>query len=327
MLTPEQLAARKGLITSSVAGACLGMSPFMSPLQAKQSILGLSTFEGSPATERGNELEEVVLRYPAKKLGLVYEPAPFRKHANGWAADSCDALYYEPGYIPGFDSPVLLGEGKTASLGMAREFGVVGTDEVPLTAWMQAHWHLIHWPEANRCVVPVLIGGWQFEFRLYYVERDTEIEGNLLDKLAQFHRDYIVGDADPPAVAQDLEWLKETYATAEHIDLLPSTPEIDALAEEYRQWRNSLDCAEKNTADARAKLEQFIGTHSGVETASGKITWRNNKPSQRIDWEHLASDLMRHLPEDARDALIAKATRTVPGPRVFRPSWKKEKVA
>lgn len=326
-LTPEQLAARKGLITSSVAAACLGMHPRMSPLQAKQAILGLSPFEGNAATERGNELEQVVLQYPAKKLGLIYEPAPFRKHANGWAADSCDALYYEPGCVPGFDAPKLLGEGKTAALGMSREFGELGTDEVPVPAWVQAHWHMIHWPEAERCVVPVLVGGWQFEFRLYYVERDIEIEGSLLDKLARYHRDYIVGDAEPPAISQDLEWLKETYATAEHLDYLASTPEVDALAAEYRQWRNALDESEEGVANARAKLEQFIGTHSGVETASGRISWRNNKPSQRIDWEHLASDLMRHMPEDARNALIAKATRTVPGPRVFRPSFKKEKAA
>jgi predicted phage-related endonuclease len=327
MLTPEQLEARKGKITSSVAAACLGLSPYMSPLQAKLAIMGLTSFEGNEATERGNELEHVVLAYPAKKLGLVYEPAPFRRHANGWAADSCDALYYQEPYVSGLDAPVMLGEGKTAALGMAKGFGEPGTDEVPMTAWVQAHWHLIHWPEADRCVVPVLVGGYRFEFRMYFVNRDTEIEGQLLERLAQFHRDYIVGDKDPPAVAEDLDWLKTHYDHSVGLDLLASTPEIDAVALEYIQAKSDLDAAEKRAADARARLEQFIGENPGVETAHGKITWKSNKPSQAIDWEWLAGDLMRGLPEALREEHIRQATRIKPGPRQFRVPRKKEKAA
>jgi predicted phage-related endonuclease len=324
MLTPEQLAARKGLITSSIAGACLGLSSYKTPLQAKYTILGLDSFGGSAATERGSELEDVVLRYPARKLGLAYEPAPFRRHPNGWAADSCDALYYQAPYVADLDSPVLLGEGKTASLGMAKEFGEPGTDEVPMSAWVQAHWHLIHWPEVPRCVVPVLVGGYQFEFRLYFVERDTEIEGQLFEKLAQWHRDYIVGDKDPPAVAEDLGWLKERYSRNVDLELLGSTPEVDAIALEYRQAKLDLEDAEERVAASRARLEQYIGEHAGVETAHGKITWKSNKASPRTAWEEMAQHFLQSMPSEMAAAVMSKYTRMAPGARVFRASWKKE---
>lgn len=321
-LTSEQIEARKGLITSSVAAACLGMHPRMSPLQAKHAILGRSQFEGNAATERGNELEPVVLAYPARKLGLIYEPAPFRRHPNGWAADSCDGLYFQDPYVPGLDAPVLLGEGKTASMGMAREFGEAGTDEVPMTAWVQSHWHLIHWPEVDRCVVPVLLGGYQFEFRMYFIDRDAEIEGRLLDQLAQFHRDYIIGDADPPAVAQDLDWLKEHYSRHAGVELLASTPEIDAIALDYCAAKRELDAVETRVATARARLEQYIGEHPGVETAAGKVTWKSSKASLKTSWEDLAQHLLSGMPEELAAATLQKHTRVAPGPRVFRANWK-----
>lgn len=326
MLTQEQKDQRRGLLTSSLWAAALGLDPNKTPLQAKREVLGQGEeFQGNAATYRGNKLERVVLQEPADQLGLVFVPAPFRKHANGWSGDSCDALYYKAPYVEGLDAPELVGEGKTAGMGVADKYGAAGTDNIPVTAWVQSHCHLIHWPEAKRCVVPVLIGGWSFEFKLYFVERDEQLEGEMYDKLAKFHRDYIVANVDPPAQSGDLEWMHKAYTTATDERLMRATPEIDVLAAEYKAARTSSEEWEERYKNARAKLEQLIGGHSGVEGRFGKISFKCNAASQKIDWEVLATRLMKNLSEAERSHLLTAATKTIPGPRVFRPYWKKEK--
>jgi len=324
MLSPEQLEARQGLITSSIVAACAGLDEYTTPLQAKYKILGRHDDIGGKAAERGDILQEPVLRYPESQLGLVYEPAPFRLHQNGWAADSCDALYYRAPYVVGMDDPVLIGEGKTAALRTADGYGESGTDEIPITAWMQSHWHLIHWPEVDRCVVPVLIGGWEFYFDMYFVDRDPEIEGRLMESMAQWHRDYIIGDKDPPPCARDLDWIKKRYSESTNTELIASTPVIDQLHLDYWDAKEKAEAAETHLGNIRAMLETHIGHNAGTETSHGKITWKTTKSSLVVDWEELAKDLLSKSPQPVIDEIMKKFTRLRPGHRQFRVSRLKD---
>lgn len=178
MLSPEAKQARIGKITSSVAAACLGLSSRMSPLAAWLSIRGEADDIDSPATQRGDALEAVTLDEPCRRYGWIREPAPFVQLVD-WAGDSCDAIYTLDGV------PVALGEGKTAGLGVAADYGEEGTDEIPDAALIQALWHLIHHPTFNVCVVPVLVGGYDFSFKVYNVLRNEELQAHLWDEIQE----------------------------------------------------------------------------------------------------------------------------------------------
>lgn len=310
MLTQEQKAARIGKITSSVAAGALGLHPMMSPIQAWQRVRGEGPDVDTKATARGNRLEPVILDYPAEELGLIRKPAEFRSAAP-WMGDSADALY-----VDATGKPVLIGEGKSAAMMVAEKYGEEGTDEIPESTLIQSHWHLIHWPEVNRCVVPVLVGGYKFEFRLYYVNRDRELEGLMVDDLAKWHRDYVVTGIMPPATALDTESLCDRYRLHSPGKMIAATAEIAALAARKTEAAERRKLAEAEEEDAKNKIRQLLGDAEGCKAEWGSISWKNTKEVERFDREAFAA---------AHPELVAKYTTKTPGARVLRVTLKKEK--
>lgn len=324
----EWLAARKGKITSSIVTACLGLSKRMTPFQAKMAILGKSIFDGNKATERGLRLESLVLDYVTERLGLVRGPAELRRHrTHEWAADSCDAAYYRPDDIIGLDDPVAIGEGKTCTLGAAAEYKEEMTDQVPVATWIQSHWHLDHWLEAPVCYNPILVGGYSFEFRMYKIDRDTEIEGQLMDHMAKWHHDYIVKDGTPPVLSEDEEEIKHLYP--KHIrEIEPIAPDsdIDKLAREYFKVRQQREFHKEQEDVLRASLEVAIADRAGIRGNDWSITYKNNKDSSVINWNEMANEIIDlYCTSAQKDILIAKHTRVKTGARMFLPKMKVEK--
>lgn len=324
MLTAEQLEARKGKITSSIAAACLGLHPYLTPLQAKARILGLDGFTGNKATERGNLLENAILSYPSELYNLNWDHAPFRKHPEFiWSADSCDALYAsgESYYRSSIDA---IGEGKTAALGPASEYGEDGTDDIPMHVLVQCHWHLIHWPEVDLCYVPVLIGGYQFQFRCYQVKRDVELEKNLLQSLEKWHYEYLICDKTPPAEAGDIDYIKDKYpSSCEPLEQVKLGTELDSIVHDYVRYKEETKAAKLREDTVRARLQAAIGARDGFESDAWRVTWRSNKPSQKINYEVLANKLLdTKCSEDEKSLLLRDHAQTIPGARVLRASLK-----
>jgi predicted phage-related endonuclease len=309
MLTEDQKRERVGHITSSIAAGALGLNPRMSPLQAWMAVRGELESPDTKAIERGNRLEDLILDYPAEVLGLVREPAPFMRHPiHKWAADSADALYIN------YDGETrLVGEGKSAALGISREYGEEGTDEVPNSTLVQSHWHLIHWPDVERCVVPVLVGGYQFEFRLYYVTRDVEFEGGILDDLAKWHRDYVVADKPPPVTAADFDrrYLLKLYPS-DDLGTFDADEEIARWAVAKSSASDAIKAASAREEEAKNHLRQLLGEHSRAVAPWGYVSYKFNKPSSVTDWEGVAREL------GAPDEVIRKHTTTEQGARVLR---------
>ena len=315
MLTPAQLEARKGKMTSSIVAGALGLNPRMTPLDAWMRVTNrLPPLPQTKAMDRGNRLEELVLDYPAV-LNLVRRTAGFRRHPqHDWSADSADAAYYANGN----NDLVYIAEGKTASGGVAKHYGDEGTDDVHPGTLIQAHWHLIHWPEVDTCIVPVLIGGFSFEFRLYYVRRDNEFEGALLEDAAKWHRDYIVADKQPPATdPSDIDNLLalHPYATK---GMAEATAEIEQLAREKNAAKLLRDEAEEQEKTAKLRLIELLGDYEGAAGEGWRVSFKRNKPSYLVDWEALARSL--NPPTD----LIAQYTKERLGNRPLRVTIKEK---
>lgn len=311
MLTKEQRAKRKGLITSSIAAGCLGIDEHMSPLEAALRARGEYESSSSAATERGDELEELLIDYPLGRAhGIAsVESAPFRAHENGWSGTSADAVYRDAkGGI------IAVGEAKTVAMGGAAKYGEEMTDEIPYHTLIQALMHLEHWPEAEVCYVPVLVGGYQFEFRLYTVHRNQILMRSVMEELEEFHQAYVVGGHLPPPNELDSELMAKRYPIGDG-DAIMDTPKIQALARaKDAASRTALEAKAAET-DAKNKLKAILGTAQCVRGHWGFVSWRNRADIPKVDWPAIAVEAYGG---DIPQELLCKHTTLHAGPRVMR---------
>lgn len=313
-LSKEHLEARRGRITSARAAACLGHDPQKSPIDAWLEIKGLQTFDGNKATERGNRLEHLVLDYGAEVIGADHwEVPPFLPHPElPWAGDSCDAIYYDD-----WGDTLALGEGKTCGMGVAVQYAEEGTDQIPLKVGVQALWHLIHYPAAPYCAVPILVGGYDFSFRMYRVDRDEARQGKLLEQLARWHRNYIVADVPPPVGPTDASYIQSLHPRHELDLIVEPSLEIEVLVHDLLQAKKLRKTAESSEALAANRLRQALGAHEGIRTDTYSVLYRRQADGVRTHWQAVAEDLMDKfaLDDEMRQTLLAAHTTLREGNR------------
>lgn len=317
----EWLGLRRGRMTSSLVAGALGMNEHMTPLEAWCAITGRDDFDGNKATLRGTLLEGPVLDYPTREGAYTRLPAAFVH--NDWTGDSADCLYTSPA------GDLYVGEGKTAALTMADGWGTEGTDEIPLNVVVQCCWHMGHWPETVATVVPMLIGGYKFEFREYRVKREDDLIGSIFESAERFYRDYVVNDRPPPASAGDDDALRHLWPKHVPEKFLPPSDELEQLTRAYVEARDTEKAAEKLKKAHGARLRQLLGDAEGAQGRGWKITHKYQAGPMQTDWEGLA----KHLGATFADE--QKFTSQQPGWRVLRatlpagkkPAQKKGKVA
>lgn len=258
MLTDEEKKARLGLVTSSVAADVMEGRVHV----AYRKIMGLEQVPYTHVMKRGDKLEPVLLQWSAEELGekLGYEltatKPTFRRHpTHTWAGDSCDVHYRDTSGRLDY-----IGEIKTAGMGVSRQYGEEGTDEVPRRALYQCHWHLLHHPEVEVCVLPRL-GGWDLTLDLFYVQRDSELEGLMVQAGERFYRDYILPNKEPPADgdASTTAWFNQRPRSDDVID---ATPEMVALAEQYQAAKKNEKTFASEASAAANQLKRLLGSAS-----------------------------------------------------------------
>lgn len=320
-LTDKQREQRKGLITSSIVAGCLGVDARITPIQAALRARGELTaadaaLAGTKACQRGDRLEALCLDSVAEDHDWRWRVPPFsQRHDAPWAGDSADAIYYD-GMT---NQPVALGEAKTAALGMAGGFGEDGSDEVPHAVYLQCQWHLWHYPYFARCYVPVLVGGYRFEFRTYLVERDLELISIIVPQLQEFHQRYVLGAELPSVSAGDTEYLRKRWPT--NTDAWASdSPQLQALVLERVKAAEALKRAEHRKETASNLLREYLEDKQGAKGSWGAVYYRRTKGRVKVDWERIALNLANgEVPEE----LMRAHTHIAPGPRMLRVHPKK----
>jgi hypothetical protein len=308
MLTAEQIARRRGKITSSVAAAALGLDRWCSPYGAWAKITGREETQAidSKAIARGNALEDIVLEHPTTLHdGWAWRHAPYRER-EPWAGDSCDACYHVDGDL------AYIGEGKTVSSMAAGEYGEEGTDEIPERTMIQCQWHLLHWPEVEECLVPVLVGGYSFEFSLYRVRRDVELAGILWDSAHRWHCDHVAADVPPEADERDTALIRARMNVITPGKWAEDTPDLAALVGKKVACATTRKALEAEEEAAANRIRLLLGDAEGARGAWGKVYYKRSKSTAKTDWKAVATSL------GATDSDIDRFTTLVPGPRSLR---------
>jgi putative phage-type endonuclease len=297
----------KGLGGSDLA-AVVGISPFKTPFDVWLDKTGQSEPEQEkPWLEWGNRLEPVIAKAYSDKTGvaLIKNSVVFQHPKHSWFIGTPD--YLRPTEPRGLDC-------KTSS-GFSRDkWGEEGTDQIPDYYIVQAQWYMTL-TGAHLWDIPVLIGG--NDFRSYIVRHNEDLEDALLNAAEKFWTKHVLGETAPEMLpsTQAEQWLRRRFAKNREI-MRKANAEEEGLASELLSVREGIETREKKKAEIEMKLKASIGPSEGIEGDFGKITWKSNKDSQKIDWEGIAKKLGAHL------EIISSFTTTKSGARVLRVSDK-----
>lgn len=261
---------RQGRITSSRIAAIVGLNPYKGPHGVWRELMGEDTFKGNRATRRGQYLEPVLFDMAIDDLGggFRWEKAPFRIHPeHDCLGDSCDALIYDG------DALAFIGEAKTCGGRVASKYGEPETDNVPVEVWVQSQWHLAHWTEVDTCLVPVLMGGNNFDNVMYRVTRDVGVTSKLVAKAIHFYEAYVkTGVApEPDGTSETTEYLRGAYSNSNG-EIIDVSPQIAHAARERARINAEIKALQTQKNALTNQIVEFVGENQAAKGLGVKVS-------------------------------------------------------
>jgi putative phage-type endonuclease len=286
MTRKEWLEKRRKAIGSSDAAAILGLSPWKSAMDIFLEKTGLIEEQPDPQREflldLGSQLEPVIAH--------LYEKQTARQLKGNGITFLLHREYPNLGASP---DRFVVGEARGVELKTENqfqdEFGEPGTDQVPYhyliqCAMCMAVTNLPVWD------VALLHGGVAFD--IYTIERDLELERDMIDQLCEWWDHHIIGKT-PPDIDGGSGWkvyLRQKFPR----DILPvmeADTETHGLINNLRVVKQILKEYVGIESELENRLKLVIGEHEGIAGQFGRITWKKAKDTQVVDWQSLALEL------------------------------------
>jgi len=292
--------------------AIVGLSAYKTPLEIWSRLMGISAPEtkdmlhlrfGQHAESFiASEYERVTNRKTHVYPETVFHPqhSLMFGHIDRFVGNCGDS----PRVIDGQVVAERLLECKTASAFNRNDWGDSGTDQIPASYLMQCAWYQAI-TQCEYADVAVLLGN--NEFRIYHLKRDKELEELLIGHALRFWQDHVLTKIPPkPLTTQDASLLFPQHKSDLKI-------EADAcVLETLSQYRELLSKSAALTQESERLKTQILTYMADAEglTSCGKTlaTWKNTKPSQRIDTKALAA---------AHPNIASAFTSSVEGARRF----------
>lgn len=245
-ITAKQLEARNSVIGSSDAAAILMLDPYRTPYEVWAQKTGRATdTEMSEKADFGTRMEGPLRDWLAEhtKRRVVASTATFKHAKYDFIAANIDAFMDK--CVRGNQ----LAEIKVS--GVLDGWGEAGTDQVPERCLVQVQHQCACSDAPGGFVVRCVPDRFRWTPSAYYVPRNDELIGNLLEVLAKFHRDYIVTGTPPPVDPEalaELDVVKRIVrpsAAVVPVDLGLITEYQRAHAEE-KKAKEDLEAAKNN---------------------------------------------------------------------------------
>ena len=287
------VAAAQTLVPTGIGGsgaaAAVGLSPWSPPIVLYQRLVGeLERDQGeTDAMLWGKLLEDVIRRRYAEVIGVTVQvpPRSIFHDEHDWRRATPDGLVVHPGsgrWQWGL-------EVKTADPFHASEWGDPGTDQIPMAYVCQVAWYM-HVTGLARWDVAVLIGG--KDFRIYSLERDLDLESELVGAVDAFWNDHVIARV-PPAIdgsAAFTDYLCRRWPSHSGT-YLPACAEHDELVMRICQRRAAMSDLKAADEQDCNTLRAVIAEAAGLETAHGRVHWKHAKARSSVNWEKVARAL------------------------------------
>lgn len=283
MLTPEQLAMRRTGIGGSEIAALLGEDAFSSPFDVWLSKTQGWVRPSNPDMERGSFLESGIADWYAARTGSVLVESATQRHATVPIAFCTPDRFERLG--PSADRLISI---KSPRRGYA--WGKEGTDDVPPGYLLQLQWEHatcsslgMHLTEDMRLVA--LVDG---DLRVYETKADLEMQAWLLEHAQTWWARYVVGGEQPPldGSSEANRWLRAKFPR-DTAPIRPASLHEDSRMLALREAEGYVDGWSIAVESIKLELMQSIGEAGGLESPTGRITYRadkNGKRSFRSTW-------------------------------------------
>ena len=100
-------------------------------------------------------------------------------------------------------------------------------------------------------------------------------------------------------------------------------PQLDHIARLYIEAKAEAEAADAALKEMAIAIKEAIGEGEGVKGQGWLATWKQNKPSVKVDWESIA-DVLRGVAPEAYEQSVKRFTAEKPGARVFRVHGKED---
>jgi putative phage-type endonuclease len=269
----QWLRERKNYLGGSDLGAIAGLNPYRTALDVYLDKTSDDITEETNAAMRwGNLLEEAVAEGYSEDTGkMVWKwLQPIKHKEYPFLAANIDRWVGDREYVL---------ECKTAGFNKAKEWGDLGTDNIPESYLVQVSYY------AAICDVPkvdiaVLIGG--NDFRIYTYERNKELEDKLIKIACNFWHNHIEKRIPPKCVN-----------TRDTFNLFPESHHHEIVAESniMDKWEQlkAARAEESRIADTIEKLktdiQEFMRDYDVLIDSQGNViaTWKNTAPKSFFD--------------------------------------------
>ena len=326
----EFLERRKHGIGGSDIGAIMGVSVFKTALDVYCDKLGLvEQSEPSFAMRMGNRMESVIrdeyLLQNENEIYLDHTEDPDMK-----SIIVTDGIYY---YHPDgiinevFPHKYLHKVSPCNYIGLweakySTRYDAWGmtAEEVPLEYQYQVQWGMMC-SDLPYCDLSLIIGR---EYRQFRIKRDDKLIKQLKTAVDKFWNDYVLKSTPPPPSDKksDEELLRALYA--DEGSTITADVEIVELADEFLGLKDEIGRLGDVQQGIRNKIEAKMQTANLCMSDYFKISWKQSKEKQKIDWETVAKELLEELEPDIHPMYksfyqdtIAENTTTKQGSRPF----------
>lgn len=295
-------ARRSGISATDIAGI-LGIHPYSSPRKVYLDKLGMSPeVEENDAMRFGTMMEPLIAAEFTRQTGKEATKADFTRHAE---FDHCICT---PDYLIGEDE---LLECKYAGINTAKQFGIVGTDEVPDQYLCQVQWQLF----VTGRKVGYLMVCTPPNFTLYTIPRDDEFIRRMLFQANKFWKEYVLREVPPPVTGSDADTKAiDTQYPESNGEMIVASYELEvpiadlALALE-RKAKEDAECDRLKNI-----IRDAMGEAETMKSDYGNFTWKN-QDRKTVDIVALAK--AKNIPTEWLEEFTKVTTS-----RVFRTPYK-----
>jgi len=307
-------------ITGSIIPAIAGLDRFNTPMDIFMKLSGLvDPQEQTWPMTLGIEQEELIATWVARETGLNFVEYPSTNHPiYEWAAGSPDRVVLTDGIVTQGLECKFRGERLLA------EYGESGSDDVLESDMAQSCFYMGIFPQVKKWYVAVQFSN--RERRLFMIQRDEELIDQFYEIGREFLENHLIPQVPPPIDGSESSrrYLNYRYPREQGPILEPTDEDILDLICGLKDDKADLKRIEADIAGKENQLKSIIGDCAGMKGEWGKIYWKKNKDSQKVDWEGLANFLLPCLSPEKKKAALIKYTTQKPGARVFRPYFAKE---
>lgn len=294
------------LLGGSDAAAIAGVHPFKRPIDVFRRVVEGHETPTTPPMRRGILLEPVIRQMFAEESGLkMLGPLSLRDPKREWLRASLD----DHTEVAGEKQVV---EFKSVNGRQAHRYGD-GQDDIPDEHQAQIAFYMgvTGWNVAH---LVALIGG--DELRHYQILADKDLQNVLFESCERFWVDHIKTGRPPPVDGSNsyADWINERF-TNKRPAFIQADEQTSAIALEYKAMLETSREYEEKAKLLRQKLEVIIGEASGLEGSFGRISFKRNKDTIKVDFEGIVANM------NVADEVKNMFTSIRPGARVFRPTW------